>query len=669
VLKGRKVQNLSVREAAVQALDRNLRVQIVAHDQELRESVVREAKAAFLPVFNVSAQFKNTNTFERKEELNVIRKLNRKYRRQDNIPGAAPPNDPRPFPVSTQFFDPFALPPGAPGGQIILVDPKDTAHYFVATPKPANRAGMATVEIFQFNAVNPPETLAVAGGNLVDANGNPVGTLVAPQGSALQFFNQHNLKLGYVDPLGRATVLPKLWNYQIASKKKPSDEMVSLGMTIEQQLPWGPALAITVAPTWHRQPYDGFGNDFGRSWFGSFTAAGFVPLPWTKNFGPYSPVDTSIKLAKQDRERSFWDFRAAVNNILREVDLRYLAMVNAIRNVESATANRKSVETLAGLTNELLNAQKVTVYSKDQLDGELQRVKRVEEDAWRAYVSASNAMVAFLNLEPDAVLLPVGYSLGLSQRMPYKAEEARAVALENRPELKSVSASVRAAEITLKFQKVQERPDVSLNGSATWSHTQFPNGDGFRGEGGIGFKSVGSALANTLGNHDVVNETYSGAFNRSLFQRGENARIKIAQGQLDQQQLGQRSVQNNVEQEVADALARLDSAKGALEAAKARVEAARNAYNGGLEQMKLARLTAFELLSKSQDLLSAEFRYTSVLTDYKQAETELLYAQGVLAGQFPERTAPSEFDKYRLNLLRSNQVLQFFSEEKGTKAP
>ena len=84
---------------------------------------------------------------------------------------------------------------------------------------------------------------------------------------------------------------------------------------------------------------------------------------------------------------------------------------------------------------------------------------------------------------------------------------------------------------------------------------------------------------------------------------------------------------------------------------------------------KEGRITEFEVIAKNQDLYTAEYSLNTVLTQYKQAETQLLYAQGVLAARYPERTAPNEFDKYRLGLLRASNALQFFGEGKEKKAP
>jgi outer membrane protein TolC len=302
------------------------------------------------------------------------------------------------------------------------------------------------------------------------------------------------------------------------------------------------------------------------------------------------------------------------------------------------------------------------------VDAELQRVRVSEEAAWNAYIAASDALVELLNMDPSTLLVPVAYSKALNERMGYEAANAAAVGLENRPELRSAAVATKIARIMVKFQRQQARPDVSVTGSVTLSQTQVANGDGFRGAGGTGFGDIGDSLANVF-RRDVQDESYSALYQRSLFHRGENARVAEAETALDKQKLDVRSLENRIKNDVNDALARLDSARAAVEAAKSRLENSRKAYEVTLDLQKAGRVTEFEMISKNQDLYGAEYALNTVLANYKQAETQLLFAQGVLAARYPERTAPNEFDKYRLGLLRASNALQFFGEGKEKKAP
>ncbi|MCY3021174.1 MAG: TolC family protein [Planctomycetota bacterium] len=647
-LKGKTLTDIGVRGAAVQALERNLPLQIAAHEYEFRKAVVQEAWAAFLPVISVSGEYSNSNTWERKKFLALSTRLYKtqhpkKINNEKPIPGGENPFSPTPTVTATELFR---------KGEIVFVDPADKAHYYY----PVVDGSGKLVDVLQY----PSTTRPIKEAGLPPAGGVSVG------GDLRTFLSKK--KLGYVDPTGTSRVMGTEWNYVEASKEDRADERGTFSLNLFQQLPWGPQLSITVSPVYRDAAYDKWGNSFDRPWFSTFTMNAYIPLPGTRNFGPYSPIDTQIKLAQQGREQALWDFKASINVILQQVDADYLVLVNALKNLDAAVQNRKSVEALMQQTEQVLTAGRTTKFGRDQVDGEVQRVKRVEEGAWNGYITASDALVELLNFEAGTVLLPVGYSKYLNDRLTYVAGEAKKTALENRAELRSQEAQTRAAEILVKFQRHQERPDVSMVGGATFAQTLTPNGQGFRGNAGIGYEHLDGSLG-SLFNQDVLSESYTGTFRRSLFNRGERGGTKIAEAQRDQQKFTARITENSVEQQVNDALAQLDSAKGVLEQAKAARDTARDVFKSTVDMQKEGRVTEFEVISKNQDYLNAEFALNSALVQYKFAETGLLFAEGVLPAQYPERTAPNEFERYRLGLLKATQALQFFGDGKETKAP
>lgn len=653
-LKGKAATEISSRVAAVRGLERNLTVQVFAHQAEIQKYVLEEARAVFLPIFALSGTYTSTITNKRADELSPAEKLLKQSRVKAKfpIPGGGIPNSTIPVVGSIEFLNK----PTGPN-EVVFVKPGDQNHYYLVDA--------ADGIIQRFPSTPPPPFFSDNPETVLNDSG---GTTQQKNKAVADFFNKNNLKLGYVDPEGHAKSLPLIWNYTVASTKTPEDITGSLSFSIFQQLPWGPQLEITTTPTYHNMAYDKFGDSFGRSYFSTVSGSIFLPLPGTKNFGPYSVNDANIKVFKEQKEAAMWDLKGQINAILQVVDARYLALVNAVTNVDVALKNRKSVEELAAQTAQLFTANRTTQFGKDQVDSELLRVKQAEEAAWNAYVAASDALVELLNLDTGTLLVPVAYSKGLNDRMQYEGANAAAVGLENRPELKSATAAVNIARIKMKFQKQQDRPDVSLTGSVTLSQTQYANGQGFRGSGGIGYESLADSMENVF-RRDVQDESYSARYQRSLFHRGEHARIAEAEAGLDQSKLSLRATENLVKNQVNDAVALLDAAKAAVEAAKAHLDNARKAYDMTLELQKAGRITEFEVIAKNQDLYSSEYALNAVLTQYKQAETQLLYAQGVLAARYPERTASNAFDKYRLGLLRASNALQFFGEGKEKKAP
>ena len=331
-MKGKSPTDLSVRVAAMLALERYLPLQIAAHETEVLRHALDEAKAAFLPVFTISGGYNQTDYNQRVQPTSPEDKILKRQRTKGMapIPGGAPLNDPRPFPTEMDFLNTPAGP-----NEIVFVKPGDTSHYYMVD------AGSGTIQ--EYPSTPPPPYFSA----------NPTTVLSGGTHKAFHaFMEKNNLKLGYVDPTGIAKPLPTSWNWDVASPATPTDQKPQLSLSIFQQLPWGPQRQITTSPVYH-QAYDSYGDTFNRPWFSSFTGSMFLPLPGTKNFGPYAPPDATIKVAKQQREQALWDFKGQINAILREADARYLALVNSVMNVDAAINNRKSVEALKKQTDEL----------------------------------------------------------------------------------------------------------------------------------------------------------------------------------------------------------------------------------------------------------------------------------------------------------------------------
>ncbi|HEY3321257.1 MAG TPA: TolC family protein [Planctomycetota bacterium] len=642
LLRGKRIGELSTRLAAFHALDRALSIQDAAHTNEFLRAAVEEARAVFLPVFSVGPQWTNTNTFSRRIEKSTAEKIREMSHIKfiKDIPGGTAFDPDHRVVQSVNFFK---------TGDIQFINPKDPNHFYQFVP------GGGTDEFGR-------PTDIVIDNNLVTGT----ATTIAEGGGTLDFLR--GKKLGYIDPSGKAKELSEVWNYNVASKHTPTDSRVGIPVTIVQQLPWGPQLSITTTNTYRNLPYNKFNNNFSRPWFSSFNAQLFVPLPWTKNFGPYAPQDVSLKLAKLGAEQSLWDLKSVINTTIQISDLSYLNLVGAAKNLEASINNRATVEKLATKTADLLGVQRATQYDKDQVDAEVLRVRQVEEAAWQNYILVSDSMVNLLNMPPEMLLVPVGYVALLDQHPAYKPEEALATALEKRAELKSLNAAVRSAEVILKFQKQQSKPDLSATGSVTFSQTQLPNSGRFRGNTGIGFVHPWAAMANVF-TPDAIDQSYSFAYRRSMFNRGEHARVKEAQNSLESTLLTTRLTENNISQQVNNALAALDRANAVLTAAAVRRESAMAAYQASLELRAAERVTDFEIVSKNQDWLDAEFGLIAAQVAYKQAETQLLFAEGTLPSEYPERTAPNEFDKYRLYLLKMSSALRFFGGGKDERAP
>ena len=439
--------------------------------------------------------------------------------------------------------------------------------------------------------------------------------------------------------------------FQFASKRGANGPVRkgTFKVGVSQLLPWGPSFNLTSTMV-HKESYtDKEFHKYDAPWTTTVSADVTLPIPFTKNFGPFAPQDTVIKLANLDKERAAWDLMAAINATLTTVDLAYWDLVNSLKLLEVTAENRKTLEVLAEKTAQLLASGRTTAYGKDQVDAEVLRVKDLEEQTWNRYIAASNVLVDLLDLEESAVLVPHGYSRNVNEHLAIQADSAVAVGLAQRPELKAEALKTQASEIDVKFRKQQKKPDLTYtaSGALIQSNSEIGYPHLLRSYANV-FRADNRSQSNTM--------TYVYAFG----QRAEHAGLRGAQSRLEEQKLANRSVENQVAWDISDALSAVESAKGRVASAKVRLDAARKAYDLAVTLKEAGRLTEYEIVSKSQEWLDALNAHVVSHSDYKKAETSFLGAQGTLLMHYPEMTAHTDFERYRLELLQSTQTLQFF---------
>ncbi|MBI3830150.1 MAG: TolC family protein [Planctomycetes bacterium] len=555
-LKGRKPFQLTARFAASAALDKNLDIQIAAHENALREAIKMEQKAAFLPVFDVGIQENYQASYQRQRGSLVFK-------------GFIPPRPP------------VVIPPPSKIIGIVFADFRAPGKY--------------------------PDFLKA--------------------------------------------------NRSLSNGQQHSGQFVA---SITQLLPWGAQVNLTTT-TIYKTTFSARGHSYEAPWTTSLNGTLTVPFPFTKDFGPEAPQDVAVRLAKIDAERSMWDLKAEVNSTLLFTDVFYWNLVGALKNLDVTIKNRESVEKLLKFMNDQLAQGQATAYGKDQVEAEVLRVKDLEEQAWNAYLEASDALVELLNIDKTSVLVPYAYSQLVDQHLNEGAGDPLKLALQTRAELKSEKLAVRSTEVTVKFARHQLRPDLTYNQTISLNQTNSE----------IGFRTFYQSLKNVFV-PDAETMSFGLNYRYPLFNRAFHAKYHEALSLRDAEQFTLRITENQVTEEVNDALAAVESAQGRLKASTERMEASRKAYELALEQKNRGRLTEFEVISKSQEWLNADTAHVLAQVSLKVAESQLLFSQGLLPDLYPMMTAQNEFDKYRLRVLKASQALQFFNNapdagKKGAK--
>lgn len=447
-------------------------------------------------------------------------------------------------------------------------------------------------------------------------------------------------------------------------------ERLTYDVSLFQQLPWGARLFLTYEaidqkrfftnfPAFFRNnpnPQPGFVafGSYDRPWISSLLATLVLPVPSSRNFGPYADQEVAIKLQDLGKDRAYWVVEDIINTTLRDVDITYWDLVNSLLSLQITLNNRQQVGTLLEKILELYNLEEVTTYDKAQAEAELARIQGEEERAWNNYVLASDALVRLLDKEADGLLLPVGFTRALKTSFPpapLRLEELTAAGPVDNPVRIANLVDVQAARIEQRRRAVRTRPDVTFTADVAvqQSNSRF------------GYESFEDSVANLV-EPDSIQQTYSLTYLYPWGNRAVKAQHAAAKAATERQGLLLRQTDNRIIRDINNAWAALRSADSRIEITARNVQLAKTAYDRALQQQAERAVTEYELVLQSGRLLTAEQNHILAQTRRKRAEARLLAALGRLPRVYAERIAQTDLDRYRLKLLSANHILRHFGE-------
>ncbi|MBF0145972.1 MAG: TolC family protein [Magnetococcales bacterium] len=431
-------------------------------------------------------------------------------------------------------------------------------------------------------------------------------------------------------------------------------------LTIQQQLPWGPHLTLTKDTTYKEVYYDpNLEKSWDAPWAIGVKASLNTPLPFGKNFGPYSDLDTSLKQVNLADQQTDWTLKAIINETLRNADLAYWDLVHALENLAVAIENRHDQESLALHAERMLEVYRITKYGRDQMVMELARAKVGEASARQALVTASATLALLIENEHaevgDSLLLPVGYHQRLEVELKSPDPlEAVNTALKRRPELHIKELDYQSGLVARLFRENQIRPDVVFSGSGTMKQSNDT----------YGYKTFTESLGHVL---DPDRRGLSASVGYTYPWRNRAAKAALAQAAygVEHAALSQQALEQGVRKEVDDALVSLASTRARLNSARNNEKLAVLALEKARDRWKvMGDMSEMELSRQSRNVLSARLARVAAMIDNKKAETLLAAAQGTLAEGMIEQTAVSMFDRRRLALLADSGAIPHFVIEK-----
>ncbi len=662
-LKGRKTQTLIAGQAALKGLERNLGIQ----RQEKQEAIVaaarQEARAVFDPVFVLSFTHSMYWQNDRMERVNTFSRPST---------GDFRGNDPRVSQGDVVDLGTTAS-PSIPIKELDFTAPRDGGYrnrWEVASKRDVNGARLTE---------NP--SIAVA----QQLPWGPVMSVTISSKKSPSFFEDGpnasiELKREQLKSLQSQMALPILQDGSLTEAERTTKINALVDPATNKLL----TDEISKYDSAYKLSIDRLANT-GRPWTTTMNGGFTMPLPYMRNFGRYAGPDVGLRVADLNKERAYWDTATVVNGTLGSIDVAYWNLVGAIENIRAVLESRKLVESVYGNTKKMLDAQRTTQYAMLQVETQLASVKQQEEAAWSFLIQASNVLTNFLDDDKESIFLPAGYSKALGEEVKWDATDAIKVAMDNRPDLKAQRIQGQVSDVLLKYAEHQARPDLSYGfnynvsqvsqpfGYGSWEQSMgamFGAGKNDEHQIYIPNKGVGTPAnlndVRMVNRRDVQNGpdnqtvTNSFAYNWPWRNRALKAAHKIAEGSRDQQDYLIGMTENQVEEDIGDAVAGVLSAREQLALAKEGHRLALSAFEDARKMIEAGRMTEFEMVSRLQDLLANDQAEISAGVNYKIAQTVLLQAEGILPNVYPGLHAVTSIDKDRIKAMGAHNALHFF---------
>lgn len=311
------------------------------------------------------------------------------------------------------------------------------------------------------------------------------------------------------------------------------------------------------------------------------------------------------KLAIETAKEAVLGTRQQLINVEQQVLLRAVeAYLEVQRAIENVALRENNVRLIA---QELRAAQERF---------EVGEVTRTDTSLAEARLAAARSQLAAaegaLTVAREEYLSVVGRLPGRLEplrslpNLPGSVEAAKAIAVREHPQVKSVQHQVAAAELNILRAEAAMKPTVNLTGRLTV--TEGINSDRFNRGGTVGIEAGGPI--------------YQGGRLTSLV-RQAMANRDSSRGQLHQ-------VIDQVSQNVGNAYAQLRIARASLDSTDRQVRAATVAFRGVREEAALGARTTLDVLNAEQELLNARSAAISAEVDENIAAYRVLSTLGRL---------------------------------------
>lgn len=310
-------------------------------------------------------------------------------------------------------------------------------------------------------------------------------------------------------------------------------------------------------------------------------------------------VRSARLLVNAARER----LRSVEQEILLNTIVAYIDVVQNESVLELSRNNVKVLGEQLKATKERFDVGEVTLTDVAQSEA---RYSRAQSEAIQAEGDLESSRAVYRRLvgkEPTGLSMPVVSSIPL----PATLEEAKSVALENNPNLRSITFQRLSAEKDISVRKAALLPNLSLNANA-------------RREDGTG----------VTGTDQFDEDSVTLNLRIPIYQQGlEYSRIREAKNTAQRRNFEELDTKDDINESLTRAWERLQTSRATIAATEDSIRAAEIALEGVKQEQQYGARTTLDVLDAEQELFIAKVN----LIRAKRNEVVAIYNLLAVAGQ------------------------------------
>ncbi|MCA8960631.1 MAG: TolC family protein [Planctomycetes bacterium] len=361
----------------------------------------------------------------------------------------------------------------------------------------------------------------------------------------------------------------------------------------------------------------------------SITAS--INQPLLKDFG-YDVNLADLRIARESSAMARQELEAQVNETIRSVIDAYWNLYFTYKDLEVRRSSLREAEQLLEINQHKLAAGTAKEVDVTQAQANIADQTSGIIQAENAVLTAQDTLLDLLNYKEvlrEKEQLPRGRALyehvriALTTPLDFEEihidlENAIALALEQRPDLRRARHAIRSA--THAFRRADHNTLPTLDLSASWTQLGLE-------------KSIGDSW-DELFSGRYYSWTVALNFEYAIGNRAAHREHFRAKAALESSRLELERLENLAVLEVSRAVRDIRNAYRTVVARREQVRLQRETLAGERERLRVGISTSFQVFEIQNDLLDAESQELRARVDYKNAITAYSRAVGVLRSEY-----------------------------------